>query len=369
METLNNELAEDTQQKDILPKLDYSITDPQERNKLVHQIVNSTPPEKLTPYYLEELTKYLVIQPTNKKEKNILTDNRMVTVNKRETSFQGLIAKLQSGEDGIYNFMTGGDKNVLLVPKIEITEEDIETVPDLKELREQIKKTQERQKKAFGKAKYVLTKQLIELRQQQYALKCAYKPPTTALKLTKNLNLTQVDLSQTITIDENGEPVSNGAISLFNPNHVSLLLCSYSKLKEDADGHFEKDLYYLMQDLDTVSEKALKKQHPLLYSIMVDKIDGLSNKEIAANLQANFNTTYSIEYISALWRKKIPKLISEQAKEDWIIWHYTEEEKGKWKRCSKCHEVKLAHPYFFTKNKTSKDGYYSLCKKCRNSKK
>lgn len=57
---------------------------------------------------------------------------------------------------------------------------------------------------------------------------------------------------------------------------------------------------------------------------MVDKIDGLSNKEIAENLQSQFNTTYSIEYISALWRKKIPKLISDQAKEDWIIWHYTE---------------------------------------------
>ena len=114
METLNKENAEDnqTQQKSNLPKLDYSITDPQERNKLVHKIVNSIPPEKLTPYYLEELTKYLVIQPENKKEKNILTDNRMVTVNKRETSFQGLVAKLQNGEDGIYNFMTGGDKNV-----------------------------------------------------------------------------------------------------------------------------------------------------------------------------------------------------------------------------------------------------------------
>jgi len=36
--------------------------------------------------------------------------------------------------------MTGGDKNIFLVPKIEITEEDKETVPGLKELIEEIKK-------------------------------------------------------------------------------------------------------------------------------------------------------------------------------------------------------------------------------------
>jgi len=68
-------------------QLDYTISDPQERNKRVHYIIEKTPPEKLTPYYLEELTKYLVETKKDKKEKNILTDNRMVTVNKRETSY------------------------------------------------------------------------------------------------------------------------------------------------------------------------------------------------------------------------------------------------------------------------------------------
>ncbi len=34
-------------------RLDYTITDPQERNQKVYKIVNSVSPEKLTPYYLE----------------------------------------------------------------------------------------------------------------------------------------------------------------------------------------------------------------------------------------------------------------------------------------------------------------------------
>lgn len=128
-------------------------------------------------------------------------------------------------------------------------------------------------------------------------------------------------------------------------------------------------MYYLLIDLENLADRALENKEPILYDIMVYKIDGLSNKEILELIQKDHGITYSPEYLSSLWRKKIPKLIAEQAKKDWIVWHYTEEERGKWKRCSRCHEIKLAHPYFFSKNKTSKDGFYSLCKDCRNKKK
>ena len=349
------------------PRLDYTITDPQERNQKVHEIVNSVSPEKLTPYYLEQLTKYLTETPENKKEKKVLTDNRMVTINKRETSYEGLVAKLENGEDGIYNFMTGGDKNILLVPKIQITEDDIATIPGLKELREEIKKVEIRQRAARGKQKFLLTKQLIEMRQDQYVLKSAYKPPVAMMKVTKSIN--QIDLDEHITIDENGDPVSDCLVSLFDPHHVCCLLCNYSKLKEDCWGHFDSDWWYLMEDFDNLSERALKEDYPILYDIMIYKIDGLQNKDIAARIKQDYDVSYSVEYLSAVWRKKIPKIIADKAKEEWIVWHYTYDEKGKWKRCSRCHEIKLAHPYFFTRNKTAKDGWYSMCKCCRNKKK
>lgn len=349
------------------PRLDYTITDPQERNQKVHEIVNSVSPEKLTPYYLEQLTKYLTETPENKKEKKVLTDNRMVTINKRETSYEGLVAKLENGEDGIYNFMTGGEKNILLVPKIQITEDDIATIPGLKELREEIKKVEIRQRVARGKQKFLLTKQLIEMRQDQYVLKSAYKPPVAMMKVTKSIN--QINLDEHITIDENGDPVSDCLVSLFDPHYVCCLLCNYSKLKEDCWGHFDSDWWYLMEDFDNLSERALKEDYPILYDIMIYKIDGLQNKDIAARIKQDYDVSYSVEYLSAVWRKKIPKIIADKAKEEWIVWHYTYEEKGKWKRCSRCHEIKLAHPYFFTRNKTAKDGWYSMCKCCRNKKK
>ena len=209
----NVDLVEQVDNKRPYPRLDYTITDIQKRNQKVHEIVNSISPEKLTPYYLEQLTKYLTETTESKKEKKVLTNNRMVTINKRETSYQGLAIKLQNGEDGIYNFMTGGDKNILLVPKIQITKDDLETIPGLKELRDQIKKIENQQKAARGKQKFLLTKQLIQMRQTQYILKSAYKPPITVTKITKNTN--QIDLSEKIKINQQGEPESNCLVSLF----------------------------------------------------------------------------------------------------------------------------------------------------------
>ena len=77
---------------------------------------------------------------------------------------------------------------------------------------------------------------------------------------------------------------------------------------------------------------------------------------------------HSIEYISSLWCKKIPKLLSEQAQKDFLEWYFTNKEKGKWKKCTRCGEIKLAHNMFYSRNTSSKDGFYSICKDCRNKK-
>ena len=87
-------------------KLDYTLTTPEERVKLVEQILeeNPDPNDK----YLEVLADYLILcmEKQEKKERKILTENRMATVNKRETSFEGLVSQLENGEDGIYNLIS-----------------------------------------------------------------------------------------------------------------------------------------------------------------------------------------------------------------------------------------------------------------------
>lgn len=366
----NENIEEQLIEENIKParKLDYSLQTPQERNELVKKIIDETPPEQLTNKYLTILSDYIIfaMDKEERKKKKILTDNRMVTVNRRETSFQGLAGQLENGEDGIYN-MIANDKNIIFMPKVTITEEDIKEIPGLKDLRDAIDSVEKQFKAATGKRKFLLKKQLIEMRQDQYVLKSAYRQPMYMMNVTKSFSKLQLDGK--ITITEDGQVKSTELVSLFDQKHISALLCNYSKLKEDAWGKFSSDSYYLMEDLDNLIERTLKDKYPLYYDLLIYKIDGKQNIEIQELLNKKHGIKHSVEYISSLWRNKIPKLLAEQAQEDYLIWHYTMQEHGKWKRCSRCGEVKLAHNRFFSKNKTSKDGFYSICKCCRNKKK
>lgn len=365
----NEIIEEQLIEENIKPvyRLDYSLETPQERNELVKKIIDETPPEQLTNRYLTILTDYIIfaMDKEERKQKKILTDNRMITVNKRETSFQKLVSQLENGEDGIYN-MIANDKNIIFMPKVSITEQDLEEIPVLKELRKSIDEIEKQAKTATGKKKFLLKKQLIEMRQDQYVIKNTYKKPIYMMNATKGFSKIQLD--EKITITEDGEIVSDGFISFFNPKHVSALLCNYSKLKEDSWGKFWSDSYYLMEDLDTLIDKTLKDKYPLYYDLLIYKIDGKQNIEIQKLLNEKHGIKHSVEYISSLWRNKIPKLIAEQAQADYLVWYYTEKEKGTWKRCSRCGQIKLAHNKFFSKNRTSKSGYYSICKECRNKK-
>ena len=358
----NENIEEQLIEENIKParKLDYSLQTPQERNELVKKIIDETPPEQLTNKYLTILSDYIIfaMDKEERKKKKILTDNRMVTVNRRETSFQGLAGQLENGEDGIYN-MIANDKNIIFMPKVTITEEDIKEIPGLKDLRDAIDNVEKQFKAATGKRKFLLKKQLIEMRQDQYVLKSAYRQPMYMMNVTKSFSKLQLDGK--ITITEDGQVKSTELVSLFDQKHISALLCNYSKLKEDAWGKFSSDSYYLMEDLDNLIERTLKDKYPLYYDLLIYKIDGKQNIEIQELLNKKHGIKHSVEYISSLWRNKIPKLLAEQAQEDYLIWHYTMQERGKWKRCSRCGEVKLAHNRFFSKNKTSKDGFYSIC--------
>jgi hypothetical protein len=182
--------------------MDYSLETPEERNQKVKEIIEKTPPEKLTAKYLEKLADYIVfaMDKQERKNKKILTENRLVTVGKRETSFEGLAGKLENGEDGLYNLIAN-DKNIIFAPKVSITEEDIATIPGLKELREAIENIEEQAKKATGLKAYSLKQQAIKMRQDQYVIKNAYRKPIYCVNALKSFG--KLDLSEEIKLDKN----------------------------------------------------------------------------------------------------------------------------------------------------------------------
>ena len=346
-------------------KLDYSIESPEERNKLVTKIIEENP--DLSDSYLEILANYLILcmEKQEKKERKILTENRMVTVNKRETSFEGLVAQFENGEDGIYNLITE-NKHTIFQPKITITKKDLEEIPYLKQIREAIKYWEDLSKKVSGKEAYIIKKTIIELRKEQYLVKDAFRNPVICHNLTRSRK-PGIPLDGEIWLNKDGYCESSG-IELVNPEVCSAILCNYSQLKWTSKGHFDADTWYLMEDFDRIYEIALKDQ--LLYKRIAEyKIDGMQNADIQILIQEEFGIKHSLEYISSLWRNKIPNLIASTAEDEYLDWYYLNVKKGKYKKCSRCGEIKLAHNKYFSKNNTSKDGFYSICKCCRNKKK
>ena len=146
----------------------------------------------------------------------------------------------------------------------------------MRDLREAIEQVEKAEKVARGKKKFLLKKQLIEMRQDQYVIKNAYRKPIYCVNALKSF--AKLDLGEEIKFDEKGEAYSTGMISLFNPKHISALLCHYVKLKEQVWGSFTSDAYYLMEDLDNLIERTLKEKYPLYFDIVVIKTENQEGK-------------------------------------------------------------------------------------------
>ena len=87
----------------------------------------------------------------------------MATINKRETSFEGLVGQLENGEDGVYNLIKN-DKNIIFQPKVSITKKDLEEIPPLRQLRDAIESWEKLLKKTTGRDAFIIKRSLIEMR-------------------------------------------------------------------------------------------------------------------------------------------------------------------------------------------------------------
>ena len=193
-------------------KLNYNLETVEERLEVVQKILeeNPNPSEK----YLEILSDYLVIpiEKKERKERYILTENRLSTINKRETSLEGLTEQLENGEDGIYNIMNES-KVTLLQPKVSITKSDLEEIPLLAQLRDSTNRWEALLPHATGRDAYIIKKTLIEMRKDQYLIKNAYRKPIVASKLMRCHGSIKLDESYKIK----GDSIITSGFTLSDP--------------------------------------------------------------------------------------------------------------------------------------------------------
>ena len=100
-------------------KLNYEITDVRARQALVEEILRTR--ESWTAIELKQMADYILAADERIEKREILTDNRLVTINRREISYQSLANKLDGGEDALHSLIKN-DKHMILSPHIQITE-------------------------------------------------------------------------------------------------------------------------------------------------------------------------------------------------------------------------------------------------------
>lgn len=334
-------------------KLDMSIESVEGRKEYLYELLDSM--DNPTGRELERMADYLIFASEIERRGPLLTANRMVTVNKRETSMEGLTDKLEGGESA-FHALIHEDRNTILTPRTQITQHDLDTIPELRKLREAIDDWAPRVKEMEGLDRYRATRMLIDMRRDQYLVRASFRPVTYSRSYVQP--------------PSRNEGVWNGEaedhIDLRDPRHVSHILANYSALKQDSHEDLKSEVKWILEDLDSTMGRALEDE-PVLEQILISKIDGESNESIQKTLEEKYGVTHSQEYISSLYRNRIPELIVDQKREDWVDYMYTFVLKGDYKQCTRCNEVKLAMNRYFSINRTSSSLFYSICKVCRSN--
>lgn len=136
-----------------------------------------------------------------------------------------------------------------------------------------------------------------------------------------------------------------------NPAHVDALL----KIPPKGDD-LQQDMVCIQYDLENLlKEIDLSKEDK---EILKYYRAGLTLEQIGRKF--NFSHMAIKKRITAIIKKIIDKY-----QENYEDWYYTEIEKGQYKTCKKCGEVKLATERFYDKDKTGKFGLRTTCKICR----
>ena len=280
--------------------LDTNLQTPEERLEYVKNLIAEREASCLELYdadgkykaftdaELEWIGNYLSY-PLDKKERlenHITTQNRLVTINEHETSYEGLSAKFEAGDDAIEAIAQSRTPLKLnITPKKRpITQRDLDTVPGLKTVRESIAFWDQKRKTSTGRKAYIATRAWKDDSALQYVLRDSYYAPIGS-STTPNYIGRETSYDSEEWIEPDGSIHYKG-FSLMDKDLCAVLLRYYLKFKGNSWGNFD-DLWFMIMDFELYLFEALKDE-PIFQTIVEDKWSGLSNDDIAKDLDKEF---------------------------------------------------------------------------------
>lgn len=247
--------------------------------------------------------------------------------------------------------------------------------------------------------------ELVELRRQQYTLRDTYQEPFVNQGVIEVAPIDPVyDWDVGIIVRPLGLVVTEGPRSLawmdwsqLNPHNfneeelrlISDMIWEYKEEEVGSQQHFFdfRELEHVYQlilmweelgntpEYEDAESNLAKLMSTLRFYIKQAKLDEVQkeilemklarklNAEIAATINAKWKKSYTVNYISTIFRQRIIPKINDAAREheELLSNLFFEEE---WKTCSECGRTFLLRADNFTRKSRSKDGYVNRCKNC-----
>lgn len=287
---------------------------------------------------LEMLASWLLFSPdaeriTKKTKYNFYSKEALDKKMQREVSF----GDFQSDEfddliyDEIIDFVVDPNENYRMEAETKITATDIREIAPVSDYQKLIDHIKTLPITGYGELRK-LNKIAYEMKKDQKWLKdylygtIVFKHPTK----------------------DSSEPDFE-AFDFFDKEHIQLLMkCSKTDLKTDVG--------CLLEDLDRlVAGAGFTKVEQEVYWHLRHNSKSLSSVANYMNLTR--------QYVSQTYNNIIKKIIKRYEIE-YENWYYLSACKGKYKKCSRCGEIKLLTPNYFGKDSSKIDGFKYNCKLC-----
>lgn len=353
----------------VVPMLDFNLQAYAERVALVNYLDEQGLLNKCPPSELDKVANYLLYAEDVDAEVELKEGSR------KKVSYETLIESTL----GEATVQRSQEVSIYRVPRPTIDRKVDGDIPFMKDLWEAIDIISERyqycREVLEGKremdpnrelvptyqTKYFMREWMIDLRREQFLLRDAFKPPVQISGFQPNVEKPDY-LGMAIgphMICDLGMTVDFG-----DWRHIHAMLKYYAGMKARIDGNPFHPWYDLYAFLDELLDRV--RLTPEQRLILKEKIRHTPNEDIVRQLEDLGGKTYSVNYISTIWKQHISKQIVRQAYLWWEEQHHqpdgTLANMMRWKVCPQCGRQLYAHELNF--GQYADGTWKDICKDC-----